>query len=133
MTHSTDTPAASGETGAAKMREAAQTALIERLWQSLLDKDDRNSPEEYPDMAMLTFEEFAGYIRAATDPHSERIAALTEALEGAEAALEPLDAYFQANFYPEDSGALGTQEGAFGVDQLRACADARAAIRKALA
>ena len=45
------------------MRSAEEVrAEIERLWQSLLDKDDRNSPEDYPDMAMLTFDEFSGYI-----------------------------------------------------------------------
>jgi hypothetical protein len=48
---------------ASTMRGAEEVrAEIERLWQSLLDKDDHNSPADYPDMAMLTFDEFSGYI-----------------------------------------------------------------------
>ena len=31
---------------------------IEDMWQRHLDRDDRNSPEEYPDMALIAFEEF---------------------------------------------------------------------------
>lgn len=44
-----------------------QTAspLIQYLWQDLMEKDDRNSPAEYPEMCLITFEEFAGYIEAA--------------------------------------------------------------------
>jgi len=30
----------------------------DELWQDLLDKDDRNSPAEYPDMILITREEF---------------------------------------------------------------------------
>jgi hypothetical protein len=37
---------------------------IARLWQDLLDKDDRTSPEEYPDMALITFDEFEQSILA---------------------------------------------------------------------
>ena len=33
-------------------------AEINGLWQDQLEKDDRTSPEEYPDMALITFEEF---------------------------------------------------------------------------
>lgn len=31
---------------------------IARMWQNFLDKDDRNSPEEYPEMILINFEEF---------------------------------------------------------------------------
>lgn len=34
-------------------------------WQDLVDKDDRTSPEEYPDMALITREELADYMQAA--------------------------------------------------------------------
>lgn len=37
---------------------------VARLWQDLLDKDDRTSPEEYPDMALISFEEFEHAILA---------------------------------------------------------------------
>jgi hypothetical protein len=39
----------------------APAELAERakaLWQDILDKDDRTSPAEYPEMALLTFDEF---------------------------------------------------------------------------
>ena len=72
----------------AEQSRKSMSDLVERLWQNLLDKDDRNSPEEYPDMAMLTFDEFAGYIREASAPHAEQIAALMEAAGAFRDALE---------------------------------------------
>ncbi len=36
----------------------AVTGDVERLWQELIEKDDRTSPAEYPDMALITFDEF---------------------------------------------------------------------------
>lgn len=41
-------------------------STVEELWRNLLEKDDRTSPEDYPDMALIKFEEFAGYIGLAT-------------------------------------------------------------------
>lgn len=38
---------------------------VEKEWQDLLEKDDRTSPEEYPDMALITFEEFRDAMLAA--------------------------------------------------------------------
>ncbi len=35
---------------------------IDAIWQSLLDKDDRTSPEEYPDMALITQSEIVEII-----------------------------------------------------------------------
>lgn len=35
---------------------------VRDLWQTLLDKDDRNSPAEYPEMCLITFEEFERYL-----------------------------------------------------------------------
>lgn len=35
---------------------------VEALWQDLLDKDDRTSPEEYPDMALITFDELKEFL-----------------------------------------------------------------------
>lgn len=37
---------------------SASEFVIAALWQDVLDKDDRTSPPEYPDMALITFEEF---------------------------------------------------------------------------
>lgn len=41
------------------------TALVDREWQSLLDKDDRTSPEEYSDMCLITREELHGIVNTA--------------------------------------------------------------------
>lgn len=53
-------------------------ALILAAWQELLDKDDRTSPEEYPDMALITFEEFEsfanGVIAASDHAPGEQVA-----------------------------------------------------------
>ena len=38
---------------------------VEDAWQDLVEKDDRTSPEEYPDMALITRAELADYMRAA--------------------------------------------------------------------
>lgn len=46
-------------TNSAGRPEARTSATpVDQLWQDLLDKDDRTSPEEYPDMALITYDEF---------------------------------------------------------------------------
>lgn len=37
----------------------------EDAWRELLEKDDRTSPEEYPEMALINFEELANFMRRA--------------------------------------------------------------------
>jgi len=39
--------------------------LADREWQDLLDKDDRTSPEEYPEMALIDRAEFGGVMSEA--------------------------------------------------------------------
>lgn len=46
------------------------------LWQDLLDKDDRTSPAEYPDMVLITFEEFNEAICYAIKTERDRCAGL---------------------------------------------------------
>jgi hypothetical protein len=43
--------------------ERAREEELQELWLDLIEKDDRISPEEYPDMALLTREEFFGYLK----------------------------------------------------------------------
>lgn len=43
-------------------------ADISTLWQELIDKDDRTSPAEYPEMALITREELADFISRAKSP-----------------------------------------------------------------
>ncbi|EQA97249.1 hypothetical protein [Sphingobium sp. HDIP04] len=63
---------------------ADQEAMTpEEAWQELVEYDDRTSPEEYPDMALITFEElrvFMGAASGATHP--------APALDGVREALE---------------------------------------------
>lgn len=35
---------------------------ISSVWQELVEKDDRTSPEEYPDMALITRDELADFL-----------------------------------------------------------------------
>lgn len=42
--------------------------LADRAWQELLDKDDRTSPEECPEMCLITQDELRGFIAAAQAP-----------------------------------------------------------------
>lgn len=44
------------------------TAAVDAEWQTLLDKDDRTSPLEYPDMCLITKDELSGAMRAAPAP-----------------------------------------------------------------
>lgn len=37
----------------------------EQAWQELLDKDDRTSPEDCPEMCLITFEELREFMKAA--------------------------------------------------------------------
>lgn len=44
--------------------EAVEAGLTpEEAWRDLVEKDDRNSPEEYPDFALISFNELSGYMR----------------------------------------------------------------------
>lgn len=55
---------------AASMRDEGE-ASARQLWQELLEKDDRTSPAEYPDMALITFDEFAAALRRNAEPPVE--------------------------------------------------------------
>jgi hypothetical protein len=57
-------------TPAIEKAKAALPSVIEREWQNILDKDDRNSPEEYPEMVMITYDELAQAMRAALEAES---------------------------------------------------------------
>lgn len=44
------------------MNTEASAELLALAWQELLDKSDRTSPPEYPDMALITFDELCGIV-----------------------------------------------------------------------
>ena len=50
----------------------------EELWRDLCEKDDRTSPTEYPDMALITFAEFAAIRAEATLAERERCARIAK-------------------------------------------------------
>lgn len=66
------------------------------LWQELVEMDDRTSPAEYPDMALISFDEFHEFLER------HRIASLAEAkevLERLEAACDNVASCHSAELY----------------------------------
>lgn len=43
----------------------SDAAFVEQCWQTILDFDDRNSPEEYPDHVLIDFGEFQRFMEKA--------------------------------------------------------------------
>jgi hypothetical protein len=78
--------AQSGEGRSGAGENGPTTAIIAGLWLDILEKDDRTSPEEYPDMALITEEEFAGSIRYARAALNAR-----QSGEGERAIIDLLD------------------------------------------
>lgn len=48
-------------------------ALADEVWQELINKDDRTSPEEYPEMALITSDELADFMSRAAPQQSPRL------------------------------------------------------------
>ncbi|WP_267395529.1 MULTISPECIES: hypothetical protein [unclassified Sphingomonas] len=51
--------------------EASEPLSPEDAWDELVNVDDRTSPEEYPDMCLITRDELFDFMRRATPPASE--------------------------------------------------------------
>jgi hypothetical protein len=47
--------------------------LLARCWSVLVEKDDRTSPEEYPEMCLITREELGDFLRKAAPAEQERL------------------------------------------------------------
>lgn len=43
----------------------SHTVSAEQAWQELLEKDDRTSPEQYPEMCLITVDELRDFMRRA--------------------------------------------------------------------
>jgi hypothetical protein len=54
--------------------------IAEEAWQALLDKDDRTSPAEYPDMCLITKDELEGFLLSSHDALEEASKRYREAL-----------------------------------------------------
>lgn len=52
--------------------EAGVAVGVEAAWRDLVEKTDRTSPEDYPDMALITKDELADYMAALASPTVER-------------------------------------------------------------
>lgn len=62
--------------------------IVDFVWQGLLDKDDRTSPEEYPEMCLIEREELSSIIaEVMAEAAYQASEALTRPLEGVEAVL----------------------------------------------
>jgi len=84
---------------------------VEAAWQDLIEKDDRTSPEEYPDMALITRGDLAGYMSDAVAPEQPAQASEVERLRE---ALEPFARYADAILKRRD----GAQDEPVAVDRL---------------
>lgn len=72
---------------------------VEDAWNDLLDKDDRTSPAEYPDMCLITMQELAGYMTAdAQEPAAGLKQMAEEMLRDTNAAM--LAASSRARLHP---------------------------------
>ena len=70
---------------------------LDEAWQDLVDKDDRTSPEEYPDMALITREELADYMQS---PQSRGQALVREGEAGVAHAITPFPSGGATSFDP---------------------------------
>lgn len=52
--------------------------MIETLWKDLIEKNDRTSPAEYPDMVLITKEEFSEALRNAREEGLDAAASYVE-------------------------------------------------------
>lgn len=68
-------------------RSEAAGETVGDLWAELLDKEDRTSPEEHPEMALISFDEFADFIERA-HPTVKVSGDAAEILEALAPALE---------------------------------------------
>jgi hypothetical protein len=46
--------------------EPVETLSADDAWRDLVEKDDRNSPEDYPEMCLITFEELRDFMQRAS-------------------------------------------------------------------
>lgn len=63
--------------------EATNILTADEAWHELVEKDDRNSPEDYPEMCLITIEELRDFMQRASAPEA--------ADAGAVAWCQPMD------------------------------------------
>lgn len=63
------------------------SAALESAWEELVNKDDRTSPAEHPDMCLITREELAQFMTLSGEPLVEVITDLRDKLDTANALL----------------------------------------------
>lgn len=98
----------------------AETAgeAVEDLWQELCERDDRTSPEEYPEMCLINFDELSDFITRATPP----VPAQDDALR---IAVEALEYYAGPHALPNEGpwGASSDDYGRRATETLRVLHD----------
>lgn len=60
----------------------------EQAWDIHINRDDRNSPEKYPEMALITFDELADFMRRAAPPAQLGVDAVTVSKAAADVLAE---------------------------------------------
>jgi hypothetical protein len=91
VTYQTERPCACQAAQGDKALRDAPTA--DELWQELVEYDDRTSPEEYPDMALITRDELADFIARAAPQGDKALREAREAIEVERAKVSGDDGY----------------------------------------
>jgi len=106
-------------------------ALVEAAWLDLCEKDDRTSPEDYPDMCLITREELADYIAVAlaSRPAEATSRERVEALEAAAKLVEKSLADFVAECGIYDPSTGVTEFSEDGEDRVYELEELAKAIR----
>lgn len=92
--------------GAASAQETRSADLASEAWSELINRDDRTSPEDYPDMCLIDRAELEGFLTHATANHAETLKeALTKLLDVAKRNTDDAD---------EWQGAIAQAEAALG-------------------
>lgn len=80
--------------------EKAEALGIDEAWEELCGYSDRTSPEDYPDMALITMEELASFMERAAHPAPQP----TERKKVLEEALRPFAEYMGDNLDKDNRG-----------------------------
>ena len=109
-------------TSSERAGEAGRTrnGILRDQWSLLLDKDDRTSPEEYPDHCLITMEEVGDIIDASLEASVLRY---REVLEDVRMFLASVAAYDDHNGNAED--AADTRRHIAAIDAALAAKDGR--------
>jgi Lar family restriction alleviation protein len=73
------------------------TERAQELWQELLDKDDRTSPKEYPEMVLITFDEFRDFLSAVAFERDNQIQGMAAEIAAQKAFIDKFNEVYDHN------------------------------------